>query len=93
MLKPPNGWTPTSAPGALAVQVEVADGELALAALEPLAHPRVERAGQAVLRVVRDARCPRRSPDRQHRQHRAEDLLAGEARLRLDPVDDRRLTK
>ena len=40
--------------GALAVQVEVAAEELALAALEPLAVARVDRAGQAVLGVVGD---------------------------------------
>ena len=48
--------------GALAVEVEVADEELALAALELLAVARVDGAGQAVLGVVGDARAPRRSP-------------------------------
>ena len=55
--------------------------EIALAALEPLAVARVERAGQAVLACRWRRRCPPRSlRDLEHGEDRPEDLLAGEAR-------------
>ena len=54
MLKPPNGCDADQRAGALAVEVEVADVELVARALEPRAVARVDRAGQAVLGVVRD---------------------------------------
>ena len=69
MLKPPNGMHADERAGALAVQVQVAAEELALAAREALAVARVERAGQAVLGVVGDGDALVEVLDREDREH------------------------
>src|SRR5262249_7984294 len=75
---------------ALAIQVQVAALELALPAREAPAVPRLERAGQSVLRVVGHVDALIEVLDRQDREDGPEDLLARQAVRGLDPVHDRR---
>ena len=64
--------------GALAVDVEVADEELALGPFDLLGIPGVDRSGQSVLGAVGDPQRLVVALGRDDREHRAEDLLLGD---------------
>src|SRR5882672_9865983 len=78
---------------ALAIEIEIADVELAAGALDLRFVSRVNRAGQTKLRVVRDTQSIRIVVRFDHRQHRPEDLFLLDRRARIHVGDDRRLDK
>src|SRR6185312_16886806 len=75
---------------ALAVDVEIADMELALGAGDTVAVGREERAGQAVLRVVGDGQRLVKVLRLDDRQHRPKNLFLRQPRRGRDIGDDGR---
>src|SRR6202035_4733553 len=78
---------------ALAVQVEVADVELAYGAIQFLARTGVDCAGQAKLGVVRDFERLIEVARLDHHQHRAKDFFLLERGFRRNVGNDRGLNK
>src|SRR5215510_12198386 len=79
--------------GTFAVDVKVADVEFTLRALDALAVARVERAGQAVDRVVGDGQRFVDVFGLNDGEHRPEDLFLSDTGFRIDVGDDRRRDK
>src|SRR5215510_16612638 len=76
--------------GAFAVNVKVANVEFALRALDALAVARIERAGQAVDRIVGDGQRFVDVFGLNDCENRPEDLFLSDAGHRIDVGDDRR---
>src|SRR5580658_3172887 len=79
--------------GALAVQIEIADVELAHGAIEFLARTGIDGAGQSELGVVGDFKGLIEVARLDHHQHRAENLFLLERRLRRNVGNHGRLNE
>jgi len=88
MLKPPKGCAPTMAPVLLRFEVEVTYLEGAAGVVEFTAVRGVDRAGETVLRVIRDVESFFIVLDANDGEHGAEDLFLRDARCGCDVCNE-----